>query len=693
MTIMSVPLGKLQVSPLNVRTNEEDAGSTAALEASIIAHGLLEPMIAHPLAKPKGSYGVYAGGRRLRALKNLEARGALPADFAAEIVVRDLTDAQITEASTAENLLRRDLRPYEIYAAFRNAVDRGVKPEDLALHFGQRQIYVDQVLRLGRLHPTIFTELAAGRLTNDQARAYAATEDQALQIVIYDRLSKSRSSYDHGPHQIRHAMNVGDQDSARLLQFVGRKTYEAAGGRWERDLFEEAEDRGRIVDQEILTRLVEEKLGALRAEMTERANRPFTFVDKGPTTGGAYGYEDHELKIDLRRSPVDDHQRQRKEALAAWKAEIEQEAAELLLDAEGIRKPGLEAEEAELDQRYDAIVEELDQIERSRRFLLPKNGDIVATLKIERGGDHALQFWFASRKAKKEAAPGQSAAPIAEGAAVAGDYSATRAANALVKNQLGISSTGIAAVRALRRSILRALLIENAQRGGDVAQDYLVWSQLRGAIFSHFEIHSEEVGAFKISAGMSDSMADTVDAAPYLEQTRSQEVWNGAIDLLKQQSFVTSKNLGGSFIDFQHAKPELKALAAAVVAGLSLKRSMNADGYRIDVHDVVANATSRSYPEAVRELWSPTPEFINLLPKAKRLDEVRELVDGKTLTAWGKKKAADITDLVIKVMTGRSPSLKTSAVAAAKAWVHPLLQFGRPDVLEKAVTADDREAA
>ena len=71
MTIIAVQLSKLQVSPLNVRTNKEDTTDTAALEASILAHGLIEPLIVHPMAKPKGHYGVFAGGRRLRAMHRL----------------------------------------------------------------------------------------------------------------------------------------------------------------------------------------------------------------------------------------------------------------------------------------------------------------------------------------------------------------------------------------------------------------------------------------------------------------------------------------------------------------------------------------------------------------------------------------------------------------------------------------------
>jgi|GEM_PF-1082628 len=695
MIIMSVPLGKLQVHDLNVRKNKEDAERTAAIEASILAKGLLEPLIAQPLKSPKGSYGVYAGGRRLRALQNLQARGEIPADYEAPIIVREHSDGEIIEISTHENVIRANLRNYEVYAAYRDAVDRGVAPEDLAKHFGQRQIYVDQILRLGRLHPTIFAELAGGRLSEDQARAYAATEDQALQLAIFERLKGSQYPHERGPSAIHSAMKVGNRDASRMLSFVGKKAYEAAGGRWERDLFEEAGDRGRIIDDAILARLVEEKLGAIRAQAAEQANRPFKFVDKAPTTGGTYGGIDYELKIDMRRSPLDDHQKQRKQLLEQWKAEIEQEAAELLLDAAGDRKPGLVDEEAELDQRYEAVTAELDQIQASRRIILPKKGDIVATLEIDAVGDQNLIFWFASRKAKKAAAGEQSAAPaLPEGVAIrdAGNYGDGAKAKARIKDDIGLTQTAIEIARSLRRSLMRALLVENARKGGNVAIDYLVWSQLRAAVL-RLDGSAGEVGAFAIAPGYGESAGEPMEAIPLLKQSRSQEIWEEAIALLKQQSFLTSDNIGGAFIDFQAAKPELKNLAAAVVAGLSLKRSMNADGYRIDVHDVMANATSRSHPAALREFWTPTAEFLDLLPKAKRLEQVQDMVESKTFAAWGKMKAADITDLVVRVMTGRSPSLKAAGVSAAKEWVHPILQFGRPNVLDKPEISSDREAA
>jgi hypothetical protein len=269
----------------------------------------------------------------------------------------------------------------------------------------------------------------------------------------------------------------------------------------------------------------------------------------------------------------------------------------------------------------------------------------------------------------------------------------TAKANARIKDAHGLSQESIAIMRGLRRSIMRGMLIEDAQNGGTVAHDYLIWSQLRSAIFEGSQLNAGEIGAFRISAGNYDSMLDNRLAEPHIRETRAHAVWTDVIALLKEQNFITAQNLGGAFIDFQCAPAEMKNLAAAVVAGLSLKSSMNAEGYSVAVHDVVAKATAHSYPGAIRKLWTPTPAILDMLPKAKRLEAIKPMIDAKTFGSWAKLKAAEITDLAIRVLTGRSPSLKAGGVSAAAEWVPACLQFADVNVLESAVASDRDERA
>ena len=65
---LQIPLAKLAVSPLNVRTT--DAENVDDLIASIPVHGLLHSLVIVP-AEKDGHYHVIAGGRRLRALHTL----------------------------------------------------------------------------------------------------------------------------------------------------------------------------------------------------------------------------------------------------------------------------------------------------------------------------------------------------------------------------------------------------------------------------------------------------------------------------------------------------------------------------------------------------------------------------------------------------------------------------------------------
>lgn len=77
----TLTIDQIEISPLNVRTHRPDAEDTGALEASILADGLLNPIVVHPMLGRKGRWGAVAGGRRTRAIKALVGRGDLPRDW------------------------------------------------------------------------------------------------------------------------------------------------------------------------------------------------------------------------------------------------------------------------------------------------------------------------------------------------------------------------------------------------------------------------------------------------------------------------------------------------------------------------------------------------------------------------------------------------------------------------------------
>lgn len=678
MTISIHTIDELRLSQLNVRTNEEDANATEALQASILAHGLFQPLIVHPMKGAKNKFAVLAGGRRYRAIRRLVDNGDLPADWPIDTVERDVSDREIIELSLAENLLRRQLRPYEIYAAVAKAQRRGATAEEIAKHFGQSLKAVRQWLRLSNLEPAIFTAYASGKISHEQACAYAATENHALQRLAYDKLV-SAPEWQARPATIRQLMKVGDREAEKLLRFVGLETYRAAGGEFELDLFaDDAEMRGHVTDEGLLRQLTDAKLETIRDEIRALSNRPVRFAPDPPRNDYGTAYN---LELKPTRTALEEGKRNRLEALQREQADLEAQARECV-DAEGAVLPDREEQIERINSWFVPNEAEIAAIEAGRKLELP-DGDIFATLEIKADSTHEVRWWWASEKArggKAKAPAGKSLGPIAraepvslhDGDAIRGsgkEYQATAAANAVAKDQHGLTETGVQVMRSLRREILRALLIENAHAGKDIGHDYFIWAQLRMALASN---RSSQIGARQLSSS-AETVPPVVDE--HLHMTLAHSVWEGALREISDQSFMTEKNLQAALIDFLNASPAMKNLASAVLAGIALERSAEVDGFRIPAHDAVAHMTARGFDAAVRRLWEPTAELIDLLPKAQRLAIAEPLVEPAIFKTWGKLKGPELTPHIVRVVTGTAKSIRSAMKRTAESWVHPLIRF------------------
>src|SRR3546814_12849201 len=85
--IQNIRLDRLVKSPRNVRKTPSSGAADAELKASIAVHGLQQNLVVTP-ANGDGAYEVIAGGRRLAALKALQAEGKLPADCLVPCFIR-----------------------------------------------------------------------------------------------------------------------------------------------------------------------------------------------------------------------------------------------------------------------------------------------------------------------------------------------------------------------------------------------------------------------------------------------------------------------------------------------------------------------------------------------------------------------------------------------------------------------------
>jgi ParB family chromosome partitioning protein len=330
MSVTTMTIDALCVSPFNARLNKEDANAIDALENSLVARGQLYPLIVHPMrgkTPRKKRFGVLDGGRRFRAFARAIANGRLPKDHPIEVAIRESSDeGELHDLALAATFIRRDLRDYEIYAAVARAVAGGRTYAEIADTNGQPVKVVRKWARLGDLHPTVFAALEKGEISGKQAMAFAATEDVALQLHVFEQfLVHPQRTYGSGEALIRKLMKVGDRELEKMLRFVGETAYADAGGRYELDLFaDEAEQRGRVADEGLLLQLADAKLDAIRARVRRQCGRDLRFEPAPPRLmlGNYDQGVDNALEIVAAPEPAD-------AADAAWLASIRYEMAHL----------------------------------------------------------------------------------------------------------------------------------------------------------------------------------------------------------------------------------------------------------------------------------------------------------------------------------------------------------------------------
>jgi len=263
--IKSIPLNKLVQSPRNVRRHS-DAAADAELKASIAACGLLQNLIVRPAAK--GKFEVEAGERRRRAMLALTDEKILARDHEVTCLVLEDSGEAAVETSLAENFHRLAMNPADEAEAFATLVSGGATVEDVARRFGLTVRFVEGRLRLATLAPVVFEALASGDITLDIAKAFGATSDQDIQTRVFEQVSSAY--YAPTPDSVRRMVLSGTvRGSDPRARLVGRDAYIAAGGRIERELFDN-DDSESWIDVALLESLaaakMEEQAKALAAE-------------------------------------------------------------------------------------------------------------------------------------------------------------------------------------------------------------------------------------------------------------------------------------------------------------------------------------------------------------------------------------------------------------------------------------------
>ena len=266
--IRDIPLSQLELSPCNVRKTPADASAFTELKASIAAHGLLENLIARAMEPGTDCvvrYAVIAGGRRLAVMQALAAEGALDEDHPVPCrMIGSIVAAE--EVSLAENSVRAAMHPADQVEAFRRLADAGSTAGAIAARFGVSERTVEKRLRLGNAAPVLLEAYRAGEIDLDTLMAFAVTTDHARQNAVWAAVSQQ--GYRPGAWQIKRLLTEDRVPAtSAIARFVGIEAYEAAGGRIDRDLFAEEDERGIWFDDpDLLNKLAMDSLQAAARE-------------------------------------------------------------------------------------------------------------------------------------------------------------------------------------------------------------------------------------------------------------------------------------------------------------------------------------------------------------------------------------------------------------------------------------------
>ena len=251
--IEMIPLSRLAVSPLNVRSKVYVQSRIESLAATIKNVGLLHNLIAHDMAD--GMLGVACGGRRLTALQLLLSQGVYQPDQL--IPVKRVTEELARAASMVENGEREDMHPAEQIAGFRALADEGKTPAQIGDLMGYSSRHVQRCLKLTDLAPAILDELAADKITLEQCQALALADTHERQLEVWEQAS---GYYNASAETIRKLITSSETaiSHSPKFAFIGKDVYLAAGGSIRADLFSN-EDEG-YIDTALVEQLTLDKL-------------------------------------------------------------------------------------------------------------------------------------------------------------------------------------------------------------------------------------------------------------------------------------------------------------------------------------------------------------------------------------------------------------------------------------------------
>ncbi len=198
-----LPVNEIDPNPDQPR-RRFDAGELERLAASILRHGVLQPVVVRRVGD---RYELVLGERRWRASR-AAGLDAIPA------VIADLAEGDRLEVAIIENVQRSDLNPLELAHGYRALAEAGATQEEIGRKVSQDRSSVANYLRLLELSRDIQEDLEEGRVRMGHAKALLQVPDPAQRARLRDRIVKDGLSVRATEKLARAAERPGRSDSA-----------------------------------------------------------------------------------------------------------------------------------------------------------------------------------------------------------------------------------------------------------------------------------------------------------------------------------------------------------------------------------------------------------------------------------------------------------------------------------------------
>ena len=155
-----------------------DPGKLESLAASILQHGILQPVVVQAVGD---RYELVVGERRWRACRAAGLK-EIPA------VVKSLTPQSRLEVAIVENVQRNDLNPVELAYAFQALAESGATQEEIGHKVSLDRSSVANHMRLLDLTPDFQEDIEQGRLSMGHAKALLQITEPAPRRKLRDRV-------------------------------------------------------------------------------------------------------------------------------------------------------------------------------------------------------------------------------------------------------------------------------------------------------------------------------------------------------------------------------------------------------------------------------------------------------------------------------------------------------------------------